>query len=433
MSQNKTSISASPIFPLKIRTDYEGTEEEEVPLFMFANEEKISYAEYHREPRPPIYDLLLNENNQNEDWEWENESGFMADMPTKESYTVSDDWEENEQDNAIKFLTETGMLTKVENKDYFDLNIRSDSSVLGDIDTFSKSANRHRESFDFDFKGFEESFEEDEFNPAETLEKQLEKDPIPEPISINIIHSDKLSEMAIDSLSDIEIFSPSNNNINEYAMLEIKIKKQELPSPETTNGTEKEVNENPKWTKKKLTEFGYLLQRKGFRLMRKYYKEKFELFAQQFDYKKRVKLISPNEINQMIAQFIQQEFSAILPVFWDDERFLLLDSLKCIVLSDRSNKREPMIQGVDFGIVRNLFGKYTQKMMKSFMKNPANSFLYTHFYLINGRFACFEQSDVDQNNFNEQMKKLMLEAFHNMFGCIKPLYERLYENNVSNL
>lgn len=167
--------------------------------------------------------------------------------------------------------------------------------------------------------------------------------------------------------------------------------------------------------------------------MRKYYKEKFEDFAQKFDYKKRVKLISPNEVNQMLAQFIQQEFATILPVFCDEERFHLLDSLKCIVLSDRSNKREPMIQGVDFGIVRNLFGKYTQKTMKTFMRDPANSFLYTHFYLINGRFACFEQSDVDQNNFNEQMKKLMLEAFHNMFGCIKPLYERLYENNVSNL
>lgn len=138
------------------------------------------------------------------------------------------------------------MLTKVENKDYFDLNIRSDSSVLGDIDTLSKTANKQIESFDFDFKGFEESFEEDEFNPAETLEKQLEKDPIPEPISINIIHSDRLSELAIDSLSDIELFSKPSKNINEYTMLEIKIKKKELPSPETTNGTEKEVNENPK-------------------------------------------------------------------------------------------------------------------------------------------------------------------------------------------
>jgi len=58
-----------------------------------------------------------------------------------------------------------------------------------------------------------------------------------------------------------------------------------------------------------------------------------------------------------------------------------------VILSDRANKNERMTQNVDFSIVRNLFGKYTQKNMKMYMKDSANSFLYVHFYLICGRSA----------------------------------------------
>lgn len=71
--------------------------------------------------------------------------------------------------------------------------------------------------------------------------------------------------------------------------------------------------------------------------------------------------------------------------------------------------------------------------MKKFVSDSANSFLYTHFYLINGRYECYKQEDVDQNNLNEQMKKLMLEAFKTLFDSVKPIYERLYEENASRL
>jgi len=167
--------------------------------------------------------------------------------------------------------------------------------------------------------------------------------------------------------------------------------------------------------------------------MRKYYKEKFEDFAQAFNYKKRVKVITPGEINQIVLQYSHKEFSSILPVLSDDDHRNLLESLKRIVLSDRSNKREPMIKGVDFTVVRNLFGKYTQKNMKLFMMDAANSFLYTHFYLIYGRSACYDQKDVDQINFNDQMRKLMFEAFRHLFVSVKPLYEKLYESNANKI
>jgi hypothetical protein len=119
----------------------------------------------------------------------------MADMPTNESYTLSDEEEIREDDNAIKFLTETGMLTRLDCNVHFGLDYRSDHSILGDIDTESRVSNSKRNEVSLhNFKFFEDPFEDDGFNPAETLEKQLQKDPIPEPTMENICISGKHSQ-----------------------------------------------------------------------------------------------------------------------------------------------------------------------------------------------------------------------------------------------
>jgi hypothetical protein len=354
----------------------------------------------------------------------------MADMPTNESYTLSDEQEIRDDDNAIKFLTETGMLMRLDCNIHFDLNYRSDDSILGDIDNESRVSHFKEKEVSLDnFKFFEDPFEDDGFNPAETLEKQLQKDPIPEPILVDISVSEKHSEFEYDNIEDIELFSRPSS-IKEISMsFSLPQTNCNAPTIDASEKMEEPQNKAKNCNKKKLTEFGYLLQRKGFRLMRKYYKERFETFAHSFDYKRRVKVISSGEINQIIMQFINSEFGTILPVLAQNEHEKLLDSLKVIIFSDRSNKNEPMTNGIDFSVCKNLFGKYTQKTMKIFMKDSANSFLYTHFYLINGRSACFDQKDVDQANYNEQMKKLMLEAFRNLFSSVKPLYEKLYEQN----
>lgn len=415
----------------QIRTGITPIQEPEVPLSMFGNDEKISLREYRNELRPPIELLNLN-NDQVEDCECENESEFMADMPTNESYTLSDNQEQKEDDNAIKFLTETGMLRKFDWNIHFDLNARSDSSNLGDIDSLSRASYKNCESSVDNFNFFEDPFgDEEEFNPAETLEKQLEKDPLPEPILLDISVSEKLSEAVIQSLPDIEIYEQSSPQKETNSYTKSVIWNETKPTIDEVDN--EDVVHNSKTTKKKLTEFGYLLQRKGFRLMRKYYKEKFDTFAERFNYKKRVKVITPNEINHIIMDFLQTEFSTILPIINEDEVIELMNSLKLIILSDRSNKKEPMISGMDFSVVRNVFGKYTQKNMKLFMHDASNCFLYTHFYLINGRSACYEQTDVDQDNFNDQMRKLMFEAFKNLIPTVKPLYERLYNNYANKI
>ena len=58
----------------------------------------------------------------------------------------------------------------------------------------------------------------------------------------------------------------------------------------------------------------------------------------------------------------------------------ILTCLKCIVLSDRYNKRdEECIQGLDFTRIRNLLNKYSKKNCAEFISEPPNAFLYLHF------------------------------------------------------
>lgn len=388
-------------------------------LIMFFHDEKISYNN----------DACEN-SKQVEDCECECASGFMADMPTNESYTIIDDDEERDDENAEKFLREMGLLQKINDDEYFDLNFKSDSNSHNEIKAVERASVVGCDSTCAkDFKIFEDPFDDIEFNPANSLQEQLEKHPLPV-----VENMQPLCSPEFDNLSDICVDSETHEKEKDFPVFS----SIPLDTMEVTQDNEgliefDEPSQSKQCTKKKLTEFGYLLQRKGFRLMRKYYKEKFEDFGKAYDYKRRVKSITPNELSHMILKFIEFEFAKILPMLTSNEISLLLESLKQIVLSDRSNKKEPMIHGIDFSIVRNLFGKYTQKNMKLFMTDSANSFLYTHFYLINGRYECYKQSDVDQNNLNDQMKRLMLEAFKSLFHSVKPVYEQLYEQNASKL
>lgn len=403
--------------------------EEEWPLIMLIDDEKVSYQDYLRELQTPA--LNVNQNNrQIEDWDCECESEFMADMPTNESFTIEDEMEEREYDNAENFLQEMGLLYKIDDEEQFDLNSKSDHSQIFENQSIENASVRCFSGSSIkEFKIFEDPFEY-EFNPADTLQEQLKKDPLPS------MFTDTNEEEAWWNLDQIEIdgieaYMDVTDNL-ELSCLSSWQKMASNQTPKIEIQIE-EIKQNSKPKKKKLTEFGYLLQRKGFRLLRKYYKEKFEDFASKFGYKKKVKKITPTEISEMIMKFIELEFSAVLSALTLSELAELQDCLKKVILSDRSNKNEPMIAGTDFTIVKNLFWKYTTKNMKLFLESPANSFLYAHFYLINGRYECFKQTDVDQINLNAQMKKTLLEAFGNLFDSVRLIYEKLYEANSENL
>lgn len=96
--------------------------EPEIPLSMFENDNKVSYSQYQNEIRSEIAGNANTNDEQNENCDCENGSEFMADMPTNESYSISEENERGNDDQAIKFLTETGMLTKLDGRVHFDLN-----------------------------------------------------------------------------------------------------------------------------------------------------------------------------------------------------------------------------------------------------------------------------------------------------------------------
>ena len=85
--------------------------------------------------------------------------------------------------------------------------------------------------------------------------------------------------------------------------------------------------------------------------MRKYYKGLFESYGLQYNYKKRVKTMSKSEMDQLINDFAVKKFGhydTLFSHFTSEDMSFFNDCLKTIILSDRSNKGEAIIEGLDF-------------------------------------------------------------------------------------
>ena len=145
--------------------------------------------------------------------------------------------------------------------------------------------------------------------------------------------------------------------------------------------------ENPEPNKKtdgrKTTEFRYLLERKALRMMRRYYKEKFE---GMFQYKNRMKEMTAGELTDMMAQFLGAELKPFPRGLLSPGQIVSLnESLKVVILCDRYNKGEAVVAQLDLSLIRNVLNRYNTENMNSFLSIMANSFLFVHFYLVSGR------------------------------------------------
>ena len=276
-----------------------------------------------------------------DDWDCEKVNEFIDDMPTNDSCSCTDEWDERDSDNAEKYLREIGVLVKIEDDEaYFDLNFESDFNEVEGDELNKNHKNLCRSYLDIPRKLFDDPLGDDfEFNPADTLELQLEKEPIPEFSSEIMKLEQKFSFLNTKLVSKIDISEPINRDF------------------EDTNKICKEIlikvdNQQPNMKQKKLTEFAYLLQRKGFRLMRKYYKDKFENFAEEFEFKVRSKFMTLSEINSIMMKFIHAEMKDSYSSLLESELDLLINSAKCLILSDRSHKKEKINEGLDFSVVK---------------------------------------------------------------------------------
>lgn len=163
--------------------------------------------------------------------------------------------------------------------------------------------------------------------------------------------------------------------------------------------------------RKKTTEFNNVLERKAFRMMRKYYKSTFEKFATPFNYKKNVKTMSPEEMDQLLCNYVKIEFDFLVSLLTGNELIQMITCLKRIILSDRYNKRERVTYGLDFTTTRNLFNKYSTNALYDFIGIPTNSILFVHFFMKQGRTLCRSQNDVDKQKLEKQMGCLIKVSF----------------------
>ena len=82
--------------------------------------------------------------------------------------------------------------------------------------------------------------------------------------------------------------------------------------------------------KKKSTEYNNILTRKLFRMLRKYFKSTFENFAAPFQYKTKIKIMNPEEMDTLVFQYIKREFDILSEYFTASDLPMLILGLKQI-------------------------------------------------------------------------------------------------------
>jgi len=162
--------------------------------------------------------------------------------------------------------------------------------------------------------------------------------------------------------------------------------------------------------KTKITEYAYLLQRKWLRMMRRYYKEQFEQSNIIPNYKKQVRHLSYDQMSEAVSRFVNREFSYLIPYQEYSEFIQLEESVKTLILCDRYNKQEPIIEGLDFEIVRNVLNRFNTRHLIEFFSDKSNSLLFVHYFENKSEIDVKMQSDVEVSKLREEMWALYDEA-----------------------
>lgn len=162
---------------------------------------------------------------------------------------------------------------------------------------------------------------------------------------------------------------------------------------------------------KKVTEFSYLLQRKCLRMMRRYFKQRFQDWGLFRNYKKEIRFLSLDQLNEKIREFIILEFPYLqrFPEYID---YIKLEkSLKIIILCDRYNKGEPIISGLDFTVLRNVLNKFNSRNLINFFSSDSYAFLFNHYVENHSQIDAAQQTDVEPEKLKEELDTLYDEAF----------------------
>lgn len=172
---------------------------------------------------------------------------------------------------------------------------------------------------------------------------------------------------------------------NVYYHVEADSQENNNSNCEASNTSKSAAKKYPR--KSKTTEYAYLLERKAFRMMRRYYKEKFEFEFGSVEYKKNLPIMTTEELNSIVCKFMEQEFFMLAKILSEKDYERTRDALKTIILCDRYRKKEKISEGLNYNPLRNVLHKYNTRNLIDFLSDASNSYLYTHFFLINGSKA----------------------------------------------
>ena len=136
-----------------------------------------------------------------------------------------------------------------------------------------------------------------------------------------------LDNQRFDNESDVCQHGPDVQIDNIDTFVETK----EVSVSQKETGEEERENSNKKPKKGKTTEFAYLLERKSFRMMRKYYKEKFEDEIEDSEYKKKLPTMSCEDINILVNRFLDQEVGSLISFLTSNDYERTRDALKTII------------------------------------------------------------------------------------------------------
>jgi hypothetical protein len=169
-----------------------------------------------------------------------------------------------------------------------------------------------------------------------------------------------------------------------------------------------------------------LLERKAFRMMRKYYKERFDSWMNSKDYKKNLPSMSADEINYHVIKFMKHELGSILRIISEEDLVGIRNGLKTIIFCDRHKKIERITEGLNFSLLRNVLHRYNSTNMSNFLSHPSFAFLYTHFFLKNGKKASEEQQEVNHEKLIHSMYNLMKKTLYYLPEKTTSLFQKVY-------
>jgi DNA integrity scanning protein DisA with diadenylate cyclase activity len=111
-----------------------------------------------------------------------------------------------------------------------------------------------------------------------------------------------------------------------------------------------------------------------------------------------------------ISRFIQKEFKYLNEYNEYIEFIQLKESLRTLILCDRYKKQEPIIQGLDFDIIRNVLNRFNTRHLIEFFVTKSNALLYVHYFEQMGEKDAKRQNDVEESKLIQEMQNLYDEA-----------------------